>query len=98
MNRPDVIATVEDWNITRWTYDGARIEAERPGSGRRYEADVSDDGKSLLIEWRDGSDDCRGTTTRSISIPLDVIRWVVNQRAPAARSLIDQEGKANEKA
>ena len=83
MSEPKVIDTVAGWNITRWDYDGAHTEAYKPPkkleiSGRMTpHLDLLNDGEDIELTWQEQSDDCFGSVTRHVSVPIAVLRRVL---------------------
>lgn len=75
MSGADEIDRIGDWVITRWSYDGAQVEAYRDKPGRRV--DLSNDGESIELEWVESCDDGYGMTSRKVSVPIAVLRRVL---------------------
>jgi YD repeat-containing protein len=91
-----VLETVAGWNITRWEYDGARLGAEETERRRHRSAvtlDIDDKGESMTIEWENYGYD--GGGTQSVSVPLAVLRRVLEGSKEAAEALA-KEGKPHE--
>jgi hypothetical protein len=94
MAGPKILETIAGWNITRWEYDGARLGAEETGR-RGYRGavtlDIDDKGEDMTIEWENYG--YEGGGTQCVSVPLAVLRRVLQDEPKEAAEALAKEGK-----
>ncbi len=76
MGEPKTLVTIDGWRIQQWDYVGARATAVSKSG-----VDVDVDETDVNIEWTEKSDDCWGTQTRRVHVPIAVLKALLETPA-----------------